>query len=86
MDGRETREEMPMNVMIHKPAEREAELMQANREELVERIAWAVREDGTTIGYQDASHFNREYKSLFGIPPMRDMQRLREEAQEIISG
>jgi AraC-like DNA-binding protein len=21
------------------------------------------------VGYQDASHFNREYKSLFGVPP-----------------
>lgn len=31
------------------------------------------------VGYQNASHFNREYKSLFGVPPMRDMQRLREE-------
>ena len=30
------------------------------------------------VGYQDASHFNREYKSLFGVPPMRDIQRLRE--------
>src|SRR5438477_911737 len=34
------------------------------------------------VGYQDASHFNREYKSLFGVPPMRDVQRLREEAQD----
>src|SRR5260370_29238248 len=32
------------------------------------------------VGYQDASHFNREYKSLFGVPPMRDVQRLREQA------
>jgi AraC-like DNA-binding protein len=32
------------------------------------------------VGYRDASHFNREYKSLFGVPPMRDVQRLREEA------
>jgi AraC-like DNA-binding protein len=32
------------------------------------------------VGYHDASHFNREYKSLFGVPPMRDVQRLREEA------
>ena len=31
------------------------------------------------VGYQDASHFNREYKSLFGVPPMRDVQRLRED-------
>ena len=30
------------------------------------------------VGYHDASHFNREYKNLFGIPPMRDVQRLRE--------
>ncbi len=29
------------------------------------------------VGYHDASHFNREYKSLFGVPPMRDVQRLR---------
>lgn len=34
------------------------------------------------VGYQDASHFNREYKSFFGAPPMRDVQRLREEALE----
>ena len=30
------------------------------------------------VGYQDASHFNREYKSIFGASPMRDVQRLRE--------
>lgn len=29
------------------------------------------------VGYTNASHFNREYKSLFGVPPMRDMRRLR---------
>jgi len=33
------------------------------------------------VGYQDASHFNREYKSLFDTPPMRDVQGLRQEAQ-----
>src|SRR5437868_838814 len=32
------------------------------------------------VGYNDASHFNREYKSLFGVPPMRDVQRLRDAA------
>ncbi len=32
------------------------------------------------VGYHDPSHFNREYKSLFGVPPMRDVQRLREAA------
>jgi AraC-like DNA-binding protein len=30
------------------------------------------------VGYRDTSHFNREHKSLFGVPPMRDIQRLRE--------
>jgi AraC-like DNA-binding protein len=34
------------------------------------------------VGYHDASHFNREYKSLFGVPPMRDVQRLRQAALE----
>ena len=32
------------------------------------------------VGYQDVSHFNREYKSLFGVPPMRDVHRLRQTA------
>ena len=30
------------------------------------------------VGYDDASHFNREYKRFFGLPPMRDVERLRE--------
>ena len=34
------------------------------------------------VGYDDASHFNREYKRLFGVPPMRDVERLREAARE----
>lgn len=33
------------------------------------------------VGYNDASHFNREYKSHFGVPPGRDIQRLRETAR-----
>src|SRR6266699_5923732 len=36
-----------MDVINQKPSAREAELMQAEREELVERIARAMREDGT---------------------------------------
>lgn len=32
------------------------------------------------VGYNDASHFNKEYKRLFGLPPMRDVERLREGA------
>src|ERR687890_2495532 len=33
---------------------------------------------GYRVGYGDASQFNREYKRLFGAPPMRDVGRLRE--------
>lgn len=33
---------------------------------------------GFRVGYDDASHFNREYRRLFGEPPMRDISRLRE--------
>ena len=29
------------------------------------------------VGYRDASDFNRAYKSLFGVPPMCDVQGLR---------
>ncbi len=37
------------------------------------------------VGYHDAAYFKREYKSLFGLPPMRDMIRLRETARETMS-
>jgi AraC-like DNA-binding protein len=32
---------------------------------------------GFRVGYNDASYFNREYKKLFGVPPIRDVERLR---------
>jgi len=32
---------------------------------------------GHRVGYEDASHFTREYKRLFGEPPIRDLQRVR---------
>ncbi|TPW08725.1 MAG: transcriptional regulator, AraC family, partial [bacterium] len=33
---------------------------------------------GLQVGYDDASHFNREYKRFFGEPPIRDVERLRD--------
>ncbi len=32
---------------------------------------------GFRVGYDDVSHFSREYKRQFGEPPLRDVQRLR---------
>jgi AraC-like DNA-binding protein len=32
---------------------------------------------GHRVGYHNAAHFNRDYKGLFGSPPMRDVKRLR---------
>jgi AraC-like DNA-binding protein len=34
-------------------------------------------EAGYRVGYEDQSHFSREYKRHFGEPPIRDVERLR---------
>jgi transcriptional regulator GlxA family with amidase domain len=48
----------------------------------IRRLIFSERLDaasvGSRVGYDDAAHFNREYKSLFGLPPMRDIERLRQ--------
>ena len=35
---------------------------------------------GYRVGYGSASHFSRDYKRMFGEPPMQDAERLRETA------
>ena len=40
---------------------------------------------GHRVGYGDVSQFTREYKRLFGAPPARDVERLREAAMESAS-
>src|SRR5438105_8953131 len=47
MGEAETRKEVAMDVMIHQQAEREAQRVHANREELVERIGRAIHAEGT---------------------------------------
>jgi AraC-like DNA-binding protein len=36
-----------------------------------------VARAGYRVGYDDPSHFSREYKRLFGEPPTRDVERLQ---------
>ena len=35
---------------------------------------------GHRVGYESPSHFSREYRRLFGAPPLQDMARLRQSA------
>ena len=37
---------------------------------------------GHRVGYDDASHFTREYKRLFGVSPLRHVSQLRDSAGE----
>lgn len=39
-------------------------------------------EAGFCVGYEDQSHFSRDYKRQFGEPPLRDVERLRELAAQ----
>lgn len=55
--------------------QKQLRLQEARRLLLGERLDAASA--GYRVGYDDASHFSREYKRLFGAPPLRDAQRLR---------
>lgn len=55
-------------------------LQEARRLMLSEHLDAATA--GYRVGYEDAAYFNREYKKLFGLPPMRDVMRLREAASK----
>jgi AraC-like DNA-binding protein len=56
--------------------QKQLRLQEARRLMLSENLDAASA--GYRVGYDDASHFSREYKSLFGNPPMRDAAHLRE--------
>ena len=55
--------------------QKQLRLQEARRLMLSEDLDAA--EAGYRVGYDDASHFSREYKRHFGEPPMRDVERLR---------
>lgn len=57
--------------------QKQPRLQEARRRMLSEQCDAATA--GYRVGYDDASHVNREYKRLLGEPPMRDAERLREE-------
>src|SRR5260221_12373111 len=56
--------------------QKQLRLQEARRLMLGESLDAA--EAGYRVGYDDASHFNREYKRHFGERPVRDVERLRE--------
>ena len=49
--------------------QKQLRLQEARRLMLTEDVDAASA--GRSVGYDDASHFNREYKRLFGAPPLR---------------
>ncbi len=51
-------------------------LHEARRLMLVERLD--VGSAGYHVGYQSPSQFSREYSRLYGLSPLRDVERVRE--------
>lgn len=56
--------------------QKQLRLQEARRLMLSENLDAA--QAGYRVGYEDASHFSRDYKRQFGEPPLRDVERLRE--------
>jgi transcriptional regulator GlxA family with amidase domain len=40
---------------------------------------------GHAVGYESPSQFSREYRRLFGAPPLRDIERLRASVGDMVS-
>lgn len=59
--------------------QKQMRLQEARRLMLGEQLDAASA--GYRVGYDNAAHFSREYKSLFGLPPLRDVEQLREAAR-----
>jgi AraC-like DNA-binding protein len=59
--------------------QKQLRLQEARRLMLAENLDAASA--GYRVGYNDASHFSRDYKNLFGLPPLSDVQRLRKSVQ-----
>jgi AraC-like DNA-binding protein len=59
--------------------QKQLRLQEARRLMLGEHLDAACA--GYRVGYEAASQFSREYKRLFGLPPLRDVERLRAAAR-----
>lgn len=55
--------------------QKQMRLQEARRLMLTENMD--VASASFQVGYEDPSYFSREYKKLFGIPPLRDIAKLR---------
>lgn len=55
--------------------QKQLRLQEARRLMLTENMD--VASASFQVGYEDPSYFSREYKKLFGVPPLRDVAKLR---------
>ena len=60
--------------------QKQIRLQEARRLMLSEKMD--VASTSFRVGYEDPSYFSREYKKLFGIPPHRDIARLRSNLEQ----
>lgn len=60
--------------------QKQLRLQEARRLMLTEELD--VTNAGYRVGYDDISHFSREYKKFFGAPPQRDIISLRQMANK----
>jgi len=61
--------------------QKQLRLQEARRLMLSEHLDAA--QAGYRVGYDDPSHFSRDYKRSFGEPPMRNVDRLRERVEVV---
>jgi AraC-like DNA-binding protein len=57
--------------------QKQLRLQEARRIMIGEQVDAATA--GHRVGYESQSQFNREYSRFFGLPPLRDVKRLREQ-------
>jgi len=59
--------------------QKQIRLQEARRLMLGEDLG--VADASSRVGYEDPSYFSRDYKKMFGVPPQRDVARMRSSLQ-----